>query len=82
MNNNIHLDIITTGFKQLDEFICGKVLLSQLIIIGGRPIMRKTTFVLNRAVKKEIDGRPVVYVSICMDERQLLSRILSFVSRN
>lgn len=80
MNNNVHLDNVTTGFKQLDEFIYGEVLPSKLIIIGGRPAMGKTTFALNMAVKKAIDGVPVAYVSTCQNEQQLLSRTLSIVN--
>lgn len=80
MNNNVHLDNVTIGFEQLDEFIYGEVLPSKLIIIGGRPAMGKTTFALNMAVKEAIDGVPVAYISTCLNEYQLLSRALSIVS--
>ena len=79
MNNNVHLDNVTTGFKQLDELIYGEALPSKLIVIGGRPAMGKTTFALNMAVKEAIDGVPVAYISTCLNERQLLSRALSIV---
>ena len=80
MNDDAHLEFVTTGFKQLDEFIYGGLMSSKLIIIGGRPAMGKTTFALNMAVKEAIDGIPVAYISTCLDERQLLSRALSIVS--
>lgn len=80
MNNNVHLDNVTTGFKQLDEFVYGEVLPSKLIIIGGRPAMGKTTFALNMAIKEAIDGVPVTYISTCLNGHQLLSRALSIVS--
>ena len=72
MNDDAHLEFVTTGFKQLDEFIYGGLMSSKLIIIGGRPAMGKTTFALNMAVKVAIDGIPVAYISTCMDERLLL----------
>lgn len=40
INDCFHLEIVTTGFKQLDEFTYdGGVMPSELVIINGHPAM-------------------------------------------
>ncbi len=60
------LDEITTGFQRGD-----------LIIIGGRPSMGKTTFALNIAQHVAIElGEPVAIFSLEMSKRSLAVRML------
>ena len=77
--NVINSVAINTDFKDIDNIV-GGLIPGEFVVIGGRPAMGKTTFALNMAVKKAIDGVPVAYVSTCQNEQQLLSRTLSIVN--
>ena len=48
-----------------------------LTIIGGRPAMGKTSFMLSIALKMAMHGNPVAIFSLEMSEKQLFIRLLS-----
>ena len=64
------LDAISTSFRLIDESI-GGFFPGEFVVVGGRPAMGKTTFVLNMATKGAIDGVPVAY--LCPQKVSLLT---------
>lgn len=71
---------IATGYPDLDEII-GGLQGSQLVIIGSRPSMGKTTLALNICEHVLCDEKPVLFVSLEMDELEVMERLLSSKSR-
>lgn len=65
------LDKLTTGFNKSD-----------LILIGARPAMGKTSFALNMARNMAVTGkRKVVFFSLEMSKEQLAQRVLATEAR-
>ncbi|MCI5947855.1 MAG: replicative DNA helicase [Oscillospiraceae bacterium] len=71
---------IPTGFSKLDEKISG-LNRSDLILIGARPAMGKTSFALNIARNVAMRGKRTVFFSLEMSNEQLASRVLSTEAR-
>ncbi len=71
---------IPTGFSKLDEIISG-LNRSDLILIGARPAMGKTSFALNIARNVAMRGKRTVFFSLEMSNEQLASRVLSTEAR-
>ncbi len=71
---------IPMGFSKLDEITSG-LNKSDLIIIGARPAMGKTSFALNIARNVAMTGKKVVFFSLEMSNEQLASRVLSTEAR-
>ncbi|MBC8364204.1 MAG: replicative DNA helicase [Actinobacteria bacterium] len=70
-----------TGFADFDVLLSG-LQPSNLIIIGARPAMGKTSFALNIATSVAIDaGLPVLLFSLEMSQLELSQRILCSESR-
>ncbi len=70
-----------TGFSELDKRITG-LNRSDLIIIGARPAMGKTSFALNIARNVAVYGKKrVVFFSLEMSKEQLAQRVLSTEAR-
>jgi replicative DNA helicase len=53
---------------------------SDLIILAARPGMGKTSMVLNEIIECGLNNIPVVFFSLEMSERQIISRMLSIIS--
>ena len=71
----------TTGFTDLDRSITG-LNRSDLIIIGARPAMGKTSFALNMARNTAMMGKKkVVFFSLEMTKEQLAQRVLATEAR-
>lgn len=71
----------TTGFSDLDNILTG-LNRSDLIIIGARPAMGKTSFALNIARNVAAQGkRKVLFFSLEMTKEQLAGRVLSSEAR-
>ncbi|GAA4075087.1 hypothetical protein GCM10022389_20910 [Flavobacterium cheonanense] len=70
-NNNV----IPTGFEYLDEEF-GGLSLGELVVIGGRPAMGKSQFVIN-LVSNICDREPILFFSFDLTPTTLTSRILS-----
>ncbi len=65
-----------TGFIDLDELLSG-FQPNALIIIGARPAMGKTSFVLNALTNAAVEtNRPVLMFSLEMSQLELTNRIL------
>ncbi len=71
---------IPMGFSKIDEITSG-LNRSDLILIGARPAMGKTSFALNIARNVSFTGKKVVFFSLEMSNEQLASRILSTEAR-
>ena len=72
---------ISTGFGMLDKYTTG-FNKSDLILIGARPAMGKTSFALNVARNMAVTGRKkVVFFSLEMSKEQLAQRILATEAR-
>ncbi len=68
---------MATGFGLLDKYITG-LNKSDLILIGARPAMGKTSFALNLAHNLSVVGKKkVVFFSLEMTNEQLAERILA-----
>ena len=68
---------IPTGFGMLDKYING-LNRSDLILIGARPAMGKTSFALNLAHNLAVNAKKkVVFFSLEMTNEQLAERLLS-----
>ena len=68
------------GFSKLDEITSG-LNKSDLVIIGARPAMGKTSFALNISRNIAMTGKKVVFFSLEMSNEQLASRVLSTEAR-
>jgi len=84
--HNIHITGIPTGFPDMDELTAG-FQNSEMIVVGARPSMGKTSLALNIAqhacmgtnsLKKKI---PVGFFSIEMTAKQLALRLLCSVAK-
>ncbi len=71
---------IPMGFSRLDAITSG-LHKSDLILIGARPAMGKTSFALNIARNVSLTGKKVVFFSLEMSNEQLASRVLSTEAR-
>ncbi|HIU35673.1 MAG TPA: replicative DNA helicase [Candidatus Fimenecus excrementigallinarum] len=72
---------IPTGFSLLDKYMTG-LNRSDLILIGARPAMGKTSFALNVARNVAVQAKKkVVFFSLEMGREQLAQRILSTEAR-
>ena len=74
-NKDGNQNLIPTGFLHLDENF-GGLSLGELIVIGGRPGMGKSQFVIN-LVSNICDREPILFFSFDLTPTTLTSRILS-----
>lgn len=71
---------LKTGFADLDHKTAG-LQKGDLVIIGARPAMGKTTFAINLAhLVASINKKPVLFFSLEMPRSQIVDRILSDLS--
>ena len=71
---------IPMGFSKIDEITSG-LNRSDLILIGARPAMGKTSFALNIASNVSMTGKKVIFFSLEMSNEQLAARVLSTEAR-
>ncbi|WP_308406545.1 replicative DNA helicase [Streptomyces sp. AC555_RSS877] len=75
-------DRIPTGFIDLDSLLCGGWAPGQLVVIGARPAMGKSTlaadFARGAAIRNKI---PTLFESLEMSQAELSDRILSAEAR-
>jgi replicative DNA helicase len=74
-NKDVNNNLIPTGFKYLDEEF-GGLSLGELVVIGGRPAMGKSQFVIN-LVSNICDIEPILFFSFDLTPSTLTARILS-----
>ena len=66
---------VTTGFRDLDSCLTG-MHGGELILIGARPSMGKTSFAINVAAAAAREGKTVAVFSLEMPKEQIMMRIL------
>lgn len=66
--------IIKTGFNALDDLI-GGLMVSELVVVAGRPSMGKTAFTLAMQYNQSLDGQGTNFDSLEMDKRILVPRV-------
>jgi replicative DNA helicase len=71
---------LSTGFQELDDVLTG-LNRSDLILIGARPAVGKTSVALNLAKNVAWHGKRVLFFSLEMTKEQLAQRVLSMESR-
>lgn len=79
MENKGAITGVDTGFKDVNDHTLGWQK-GNLIFIGARPSIGKTTFALNGAVHAARQGRKMAYFSMEMTREELEFRILSQLS--
>lgn len=69
-------DAVSTGFPRFDRSTRG-LRPGQLVVVGARPGMGKTSWMLNAAVHFAQAGGPTLFVSLEMSDREVVARALS-----
>ncbi len=72
---------IPTGLSDLDKALNGGFHRSDLIIVGARPAMGKTSFTLNVARNIVMKGKKVLFFSLELSKEQLARRVISTESQ-
>ncbi len=67
---------VQTGFPSLDRNLLG-LRPGQMIVIGARPAVGKTSFALNLAVNAAIEGATVAFFSLEMSNLEIAQRLLA-----
>ena len=67
---------LSSGLKDLDRVLHGFEN-SDLIVVGARPAMGKTGFLLSLAINMAEQGIPVLFYSLEMSNKQIIRRIIS-----
>jgi len=85
LNQLIHQDllekqIIKTGFEDYDDEFCG-LLKGEFVVIGGRPGMGKTQFVVNLCTNIASAGKPVAYISLELSNFLVSNRFIGNLSK-
>jgi replicative DNA helicase len=76
LNPSINTDLIRTEFKDFDDEY-GGFNLGELIVIGGRPGMGKTQFIVNLAMNMS-PSTPTLVLSLDLAEHLIAQRFISF----
>lgn len=71
-----HIIGVRTGFSQLDEHLLG-LRPGQMVVVGARPSVGKTSFALNLAVQAAEHGASVAFFSLEMGANEIAPRLLS-----
>lgn len=81
LTNNFGKEIggVTTGFKTLDNFTGGWQA-GDLVVIGARPGMGKTSLILKNILEIAKSGQPVGMFSLEMSTEQLTARLMAIDS--
>jgi replicative DNA helicase len=70
---------ITTGWADLDTLLGGWVN-GNLVIIGARPAMGKTTVMMHHVYNAALSGIPVGVISLEMTKKELISKLIAQVA--
>jgi len=71
---------VTTGFNEIDHYLSG-LQKSDLIILGARPSVGKTTFVLDIARNAAAAGHATAIFSLEMSREQVVDRLIAAEAR-
>lgn len=71
---------VRTGFQRLDDMLLG-MREGQMVVVGARPGVGKTSFALNLAVQAAEAGATVAFFSLEMSSTEIAQRLLSAYSQ-
>lgn len=71
---------VPTGYRDIDILLGGGMISSGMYVLAGRPGMGKTTVAINIADRVAERTGPVLFVSLEMDEEQIMAKRISRVS--
>lgn len=71
---------IETGFSRLDMHLCGGIREKKFVVIGARPAVGKSALLSHIAVGNLKRRKRVLYVSLEMPEREIVSRMTALLS--
>ena len=72
---------VTTGFKELDYMLGNGFQRKDLIILGARPSVGKTSFALTLSYNAVRANNKVLFLTLEMDEQEVFDRLLSFETK-
>lgn len=72
---------ITTGMPLMDSFLAGGLKGGDLILVGARPSIGKTSFSLSVSLNAALAGAKVLFISVEMRAKDVIDRLVSFVSK-
>lgn len=72
---------VSTGLSSIDKRIRGGYEPGRLYVIGARPKVGKTTFVINSVIEALCSEAVVLFVSLEINEQELFSKMLSCYSQ-
>jgi replicative DNA helicase len=78
LNEKIQTTFLNSGFPKLDELI-GEFSSSDFIVIGGRPMMGKTAFMISLALNFSIKNR-VLFLNLDTPEENISNRFLANIT--
>lgn len=78
-NNEIPPCDVMTGFDNLDKNLCGFDN-GDLIVVGSRPGVGKSSFIISCALNNARAGVPLLFYSFDLTERQFINRLISIVT--
>lgn len=70
--------LVPTGFEVLDSYLNGGFRRGDLVLIGARPSVGKSSFALSVAYNAALKGKSVLFFSIEMTALDLFERLLAF----
>lgn len=79
-NNKIESKIISSGFLELDKKLNGGFYSKQLVIIGARTAVGKTTFLQDVVLRASLSGQKCLLVSLEVDSERVTLKFLSNVA--
>lgn len=72
----VHSEGVKTGFPTMDKMFLG-LRPGQMIVVGARPGVGKTSFALNLAVQAAVNGAQVAFFSLEMTCEEIAQRLVS-----
>ncbi len=72
---------LTSGFELLDDYMAGGFKKGDLILIGARPSVGKTSLALTFSYNAAKSGAKVLFISVEMKMKDVFDRLLAFESK-
>ena len=73
----INSKFVATGFKSLDNLLNGGIYAQQLVILGARPAIGKTTFAQNVILNAAQKGKKCLFLSLEISKKSVMYKFLS-----
>jgi len=76
-SNGLSSKFVPTGFKKLDEILNGGIYAQQLVILGARPSVGKTSWAQAVILNSSISGKKCLFLSLEVDKKNVFIKFLS-----